>query len=131
MTPAQKTSELLAIALDQPEPHLASALSPRSIEFRLRSPHVQNDPAPGWLFAGEGCRPLAASSSRWNCRIMPSRSLASEARFFSASTASSAPCEFSMDKLRDLAGGLGDFSRGGGLLGGRRGDQLNLVLHLL
>ncbi len=30
-------------------------------------------------------------------------------------------------ELRDLAGGLGDFARGGGLLGGGGGDQMDLV----
>src|SRR5580658_9761195 len=34
-------------------------------------------------------------------------------------------------QLRDLAGGLGNFSRGRGLLGGGGGDELDLVLDLL
>ncbi len=33
-------------------------------------------------------------------------------------------------ELRDLTGRFGNFSRGGGLLGGRGGDELNLVFDL-
>ena len=62
---------------------------------------------------------------------MPSRSLASEARFLRASTASSAPCAFSLESCGDLAGGLGDFAGGSGLLGGGGGDEVDLVLDLL
>jgi hypothetical protein len=73
---------------------------------------------------------VVSSDSSRNWRIMPSRSLASEARFLSASTASSALRVFHR-QLRNLAGGLGDLARRRGLLGGRGGDQVNLLLHLL